>query len=61
MNTYTVTIRDEIRAETPSAALAAFLERVRGEETAASVECESTGEAFDFEIQTGQRLDYEEQ
>ena len=59
--TYTVTIQDVSGAESPRAALAAFLERVRGEETVASVECESTGEVFHFEIHTGQRLDFEEE
>ena len=53
---YRVTIEDELMAETPWNALRATLERLRGEETLASVECLSTGEIFRYEVQAEEGL-----
>jgi len=57
---YRVIIEEELKAESPKQALINALERIRNEETVSSVTCESTGEVFHFEIQTLERLDFEE-
>ena len=54
---YRVIIEEELTANSPEEALRATLERVRSEETVASVECLRSGDIHHYEIQTGERLD----
>ena len=61
MKHFRVTIQDELSSRSPLEALVETVERIKNEETAASVECLTTGEVFHFEISTGKRLDFEEQ
>jgi hypothetical protein len=56
---YRVIIEDELTAESPWHALRETVERIKTEETVASVECLSTGEILHYEITTGARLDEE--
>lgn len=57
---YRIIIEEELKANNPKQALVYTLERIRHEETVASVTCESTGEVSHFEIQTLEQLDFEE-
>lgn len=57
---YRIIIEEELKASSPQQALVDALERIRGEETVASVTCESTGEILHFEIQTLEQLDFDE-
>ncbi len=57
IDTYIITIQDEIQAESFEHALSATLQRFANEETVASVESIKTGDIHHYEIQTGTRLD----
>ena len=60
MKHFRVTIQDELSSRSPLEALVETVERIKNEETAARVECLTTGEVIYFEIHTGKRLDFEE-
>ncbi|QDP63074.1 MAG: hypothetical protein GOVbin2277_1 [Prokaryotic dsDNA virus sp.] len=57
LNTYIVTIQDEVKAESFKDALFATLQRFADEETVASVEWIKTGDIHHYEIRSGTRLD----
>lgn len=54
---YRVIIEDELTADTPWDALRETIERIKSEETVASVEDLTTGEIIHYEITTGKRID----
>ena len=57
IDTYQVTIEDRVDATSYAEALSMTLERIKTEETVASVEFMPTGQIRHYEIQTGERLD----
>ena len=57
IDTYQVTIEDRVKATSYAEALSMTLERIKTEETVASVEFMPTGQIRRYEIQTGERLD----
>ena len=57
VDTYQVTIEDRVTATSYKDALAKTLQRIKTEETVASVEFMPTGQTRHYEIQTGECLD----
>tara|TARA_R100000458_G_C8151385_1_gene158906 strand:+ start:469 stop:660 length:192 start_codon:yes stop_codon:yes gene_type:complete len=57
IDTYQVTIEDRVNATSYKDALAKTLQRIKTEETVASVEFMPTGQVRHYEIQSGERLD----
>ena len=60
IDTYQVTIEDRVDATSYRDALIKTLQRTSSEETVASVEFMPTGQVRHYEIQSGERLDEDE-
>ena len=57
IDTYQITIEDRVKASSFVEALQMTIERIKTEETVASVEFMPTGQIRHYEIQTGECLD----